>query len=214
MGEFEEAFSGVERVAESTLRSANSLVRVAKRLVASAKGGNIASIKRDQLELNGTLEALRQDVANAEDAWPFGDAEEEQYLRDGYFTELCEVAATRGLTAFAEGDRLIAHPSIVRTIPGSKQVKIDKKSTSNVRPSVLADTLLRNQRKPARFQASTLLQALHETYELVKEGKRFHLMTPGLARSWPWRRYTELSHRYPVQTATMTGQTSLETCTT
>ena len=129
MGEFEEAFGSVERVAESTLMSANDLVKVAKRLATAARGGNIAAIKREQAELHRALEALRQDVANAEDAWPFRDAEEEEYMKDGYFAELSEVSTAKGLTTFVEGDRLIAHPSIVRTTPSSRQVRIDKKGT-------------------------------------------------------------------------------------
>ena len=171
MGEFEEAFSAVERVASSTSKSATELAKLSKKLETAAKVGNIAAVKRYQTELDKMMDAVRQGVANAMDAWPFREEEEEQYLKEGYFAELCTTAATKGLRTFTEGDRLIAHPSIVRTVPNSRQVRIDKKKTSNLRPSFLADMLLKNQKKPPRFQAGSFLQALFETYELVKDGQ-------------------------------------------
>ena len=49
-------------------------------------------------------------------------------------------------------------------------MRIDRKQVSTIRPSRLTDILLANQKKPARFQASRFLEALHQVYsEITRE---------------------------------------------
>ena len=76
MSSFELAFNDTERAAASTIKSAASLGKLAKRLEKAAKEGNIAVIKRAQSELGNAVIALAQEVGNAVKAWPFQDDEE------------------------------------------------------------------------------------------------------------------------------------------
>ena len=71
MDTFEQAFSASEKAADSTLRSANGLVRQIKELQKAAKVGNIAGIKRAQERIEAGLGVLRQEVVNSAASWPF-----------------------------------------------------------------------------------------------------------------------------------------------
>lgn len=169
MGSFEQAFSEVERAAASTAKSAGDLVKLAKTLEKAAKDGNIAAIKRAQGRLEAALTALGQESANAVDSWPFQEKEEEDYLKNDYTAELRAVAAQKGLNIYERDGSLIAHPAIVRILPGSRAVRIDRKQVSTLRPSRLAETLSQNQHKPPRFHPDRFLRALYDAYLLVTD---------------------------------------------
>ena len=170
MDSFEQAFSDTERAAASTQKSAAALARRAKRLENAAKQGSIAVIKRELGALNSDLDVLRQEVANAVKTWPFQDEEEEQYLSEQYAAELRQAAEALGLAIHERDGQLISHPSIVRVLPRDRAVRIDRKQTSNIRPSHLVDLLLANQKKPARYPSARFLEALYNVYsDIVKE---------------------------------------------
>ncbi len=169
MGSFEQAFSDVERAAASTAKSAADLGKLAKALEKAAKDGNIAAIKRAQARLDNALNALRQETANAVAAWPLQEAEEEAYLRDGYAAELRSIADGKGLNIYEQDGRLISSPSVLQVLPGSRAVRIDRKQVSNIRPSHLAEVLIKNQKTPPRFQSGRFLESLYDTYKLVIE---------------------------------------------
>ena len=167
---FEQAFSDTERAAISTQESATALVNLAKQLQKAAKEGNITAIKRLQDRFNSDLDVLRQEVANAVKTWPFKDEEEEKYLSGEYTEELRSAAEEKGLAVHERDGRLISHPSIVRVLPRDRAVRIDRKQTSNIRPSHLVDLLLANQKKPARYPSARFLEALYNVYsDIVKE---------------------------------------------
>jgi hypothetical protein len=165
MPTFEQGFADAEKAADSTIKSAADLARLAKALQKAAKEGNIAAIKREASRLDDALGSLRQEVANAIETWPFHDEEEEEYLREHYAAELRDVAAEKGLEIYERDGVLISHPSIVRILPGSRAVRIDKKQVSALRPSHLAGTLANNQKKPRRFRSEAFLEALYKAYQ-------------------------------------------------
>ncbi len=169
MGSFEQAFSGVERAAASTAKSAADLGKLARALEKAAKEGNIAAIKREQGRLDAALNALRQETANAIEAWPYEESEEEGYLRDCYADELRSVAEEEGLRVFEQDGRLISSPSVLQVLPGPRAVRIDRKQVSAIRPSHLAGILIKNQKTPPRFQSARFLESLYNTYKLVIE---------------------------------------------
>lgn len=170
MDSFEQAFSDTERAAKSTLDSAGELIRLAKQLQKASREGNLAAMKRVQGRLDDAMGSLGQTVTNAVQAWPFRDGEEEQYLRDGYSAELRRIASEQGLDMHERDDRLISHPSVVRILPGERAVRIDKKKVSSIRPSHLADVLLKNQEKPGRYQSGAFLESLYAVYsDIVRE---------------------------------------------
>ena len=108
MAGFEQAFGDMERAAASTAKSAADLTKLAKALEKAAKDGNIAAAKRAQASMNEALNALRQEVANSVESWPFGDDDEQQYLNEGYAQELRAVAAEKGLEIYERDGRMIA----------------------------------------------------------------------------------------------------------
>ncbi len=170
MDSFEQAFSDTERAAKSTLDSAGELIRLAKQLQKASREGNLAAMKRVQGRLDDAMGSLGQTVTNAVQAWPFREGEEEQYLRDGYSSELRRIASEQGLDMHERDDRLISHPSVVRILPGERAVRIDKKKVSSIRPSHLADVLLKNQEKPGRYQSGAFLESLYAVYsDIVRE---------------------------------------------
>lgn len=169
MGTFEQAFSDVERAAVSTAKSAAELGRLAKALEKAAKEGNITTMKRAQIRLDQALNALRQETANAVRAWPLQEADEEAYLRDGYAAELRSVAAGKGLNIYERDGRLISSPSVLQVLPGPRAVQIDRKRESGIRPSRLAEVLIKNQTAPPRFPSGRFLESLYDTYMLVIE---------------------------------------------
>lgn len=170
MDTFEQAFSDTERAAISTQASATALVRLTRQLQKAAKEGNIAAVKRLQVRLNSDLDVLRQEVANVVVTWPFNEQEEEQYLNERYTEELRSAAEEKGLALHERDGQLVSHPSIVRVLPRDRAVRIDRKQTSNIRPSHLVDLLLANQKKPARYPSSRFLESLYNVYsDIVKE---------------------------------------------
>ena len=167
MVSFEQAFSDMEKAAASTAKSANDLTKLARALEKAAKDGNIAAAKRAQQGMSDALNALRQEVANSVEAWPFGEDEEQQYLNEGYSQELRSVAAQKGLDIYERDGRMIAHPSIVRVLPGLRAVRIDNKRVSAIRPTRLTDILMENQKRPPRFLASRFLESLYQVYSEI-----------------------------------------------
>ena len=183
---FEQAFSDTEKAASSTIKSATDLANLAKQLQKAAKEGNIAAIKRTASRLDDALGSLRQEVGNAVDTWPFKDEEETAYLREHYTNELCSVAAEKGLDIHERDGTLISHPSIVRILPDSRAVRIDKKQVTNLRPSRLTQILLDNQKKGAKFRPEPFLESLYNIYRLIIGGPRSeHLFRDNLGTVVP-----------------------------
>lgn len=171
MTSFEQAFSDTECAAEAARKSAAKVVSQAKALVKAAQGGNIAGIKRGQQKLEEALSALRQEVANTSTCWPFKDEEEEKRrFKEGYIVELRSAAAEKRLDIYERDGNLISYPSILRLLPTECAVRVDRKKVSTVRPSYLADLLLKNQKKSSGFPPQRFLEALYFVYsDIVKD---------------------------------------------
>ena len=167
MSGFEQGFADAERAAALTAKSALDVAKSARQLEKAAKTGSINALRKAQADLDAALGILRQEVANAGSAWPFRPEEEEVYLKDHYAAELKEVAANQGLQIFERDERLIAHPSILRVLPTTRDtraVQLDKKQISTIRPSYLATLLVANQKKPARFNTGNFLNSIYAAY--------------------------------------------------
>ena len=160
----EQAFSDTEKAAESALKAAKGLGTQARALERAAKSGNIAAIKREQSKLAEALSSLQQEVQNAASSWPFTDEQVEQYLSERYIDEFQNAAAGVGLKVYERDGNLISYPSIVRVLPREKAVMVDRKKNSAVRPSHLAELLLKNQTKTSGFSSSRFLESLYTVY--------------------------------------------------
>ena len=166
MTNFELAFSETEKAANSTVKSASELAKLAVVLRNAAKKGDISAIKKTTSRLKSVFCSLGQEVKNTVETWPFKDDGEVEYLREHYATELCDAAVKKGLKLYERDGALISHPSIVEIFPESQAVKIDRKKISTLRPSYLTDILINNQKKPHRFRSDRFLEALYSTYKL------------------------------------------------
>ncbi len=167
MDSFEQAFSDTEKAADSALKSASDLTKQVKALQKAAKDGNITAIKKSCQNLDSVLALLRQEVANAVRTWPYTDEEEVVYLENGYLAELRQATKEKGLDTYEQDERLISPPSVVRVLSGVRAVRVDRKKISTLRPSHLAEMLVKNSKKPPRFKADYFLESLYKAYSLV-----------------------------------------------
>lgn len=177
MSGFEKGFADTERAATSTAKSAADVVKFARQLERAAKTGSINAVRKAQSDLNAALATLRQEVANATEAWPFRPEEEEKYLKDHFAAELRNVAESQGLHMYERDERLIAYPSILRVLPSNLAVRIDRKQTSTIRPSYLAGILAANQNKPARFNTNNFLSSVYSAYNKLIRNRTSHSLT-------------------------------------
>ena len=198
MTTFEQAFSDTERAADSALKSAGVVNRHARALMRAAKSGNIAAVKRAQSDLDEAMKALRQEVDNANSVWPFREDEEERYLQDGYADELIAAAHDAGLDIYKQDAALISYPSIVRIRAGDRAVHIDRKLERGIRPSHLAETLLKNQRKRSGFSPARFLESLYAVYsDIVSESESNNGMISASGRVVPLARIYRLLTALP-----------------
>lgn len=183
MEDFEQAFSNTEKAANSALKSEAELAKQIRALQKAAKEGNINAIKRSSANINTALGALRQEVANAVEVWPYTDDQELAYLGNGYLAELRRAIKEKGLDTYEQDGRLISPPSVVQVLPGDRAVRIDKKKVSTLRPPRLAEMLVKNSKKPPRFRADRFLESLHKAYLLVLGDQSSKQLT--ISRSGP-----------------------------
>ena len=153
MGTFEEGFAEVERAASSVdaaLRGANG---TARRLGKAAQDGNIGAIRRETERLLNELTAVRQAIGNADGAWPFEPDDERVYLEQRYTDE----AGKQALNVFVVDGRVVAHPSILSTLPGDRAVRVNRQKSQAIRPKMVVARLKSLQSKPPRFNTQQFL---------------------------------------------------------
>lgn len=166
---FERGFADVERAAAGALKAAQGLVNLTKAVEKAAKAGDLTAIERATDRLDGSLAAVRQEVANAKSAWPMPADEVERYLTSGYGDELLEAARTVGLSMSERDGRYVAFPSIVRILPGDRAIRVDKKRVTGIRPSRVAATLKAEQTKRPKFPVERFLESVYRAYRLVAQ---------------------------------------------
>ena len=164
MPTFEDGFAASETAADSVLNALNEATRIARQLRKASQDGNIAAVRRLSERLDPAVNLIRQEVANAATAWPFTAEEERQYLEEGYSSELQAQAEKLGVQMFERDGRLIAHPLMVRVLPGDRAVRVDRRQSSNIRPSKLLADLEKLQTRPSRFRPQQFLDSLYQAY--------------------------------------------------
>ena len=164
MPTFEEGFAAAENAADSMLKALGDVATLARQLRRAAQDGNIAAIRRASERLDTGVNLIRQEAANAANSWPFTEEAEREYLEEQYAEELKGAAQNKGLQVFDRDGRLIAHPSVVRVMPGRRTLQINRKTTSSIRPSKIVGVLEGLQEKPPRFSPHQFLESLYEAY--------------------------------------------------
>jgi len=196
VSDLEQAFDDVEQAAASALESAAGLVKQARSLQKAAREGNVARMKRARTDLDASLSGLMQAVAVAVESWTFSDEQEERYLEERYAGELSAVAARKGLEIHERDGRLISHPSIVRLLPRDRAVRMDGRKVSAIRPSYLADLLLKNQKKSSRHRSDAFLESLYAVYTDIVQGESSGRLMPD-----DWQRVVPLARIYRLLTS-------------
>ena len=164
MQTFEGGFAAAEKAADSVLKALGDVSKLARQMRKAAQDGNIAAVRRHSKQLQDDLNLVRQAVANAADAWPFTLESEREYLQEQYAEELKEEGRKKGLQVFDRDGRLIAHPSVVRVMPGDRAVRIDRRQMSTIRPSKVVEVLGNLQKRPPRFNPQQFLESLYQAY--------------------------------------------------
>ena len=88
-------------------------------------------------------------------------------LANHFAAELVEVAGKRGLQIHQRDEQLIAHPSILRVLPGSRAIRIDRKPVPTIRPSYLAGVLAANQNRVVRVNTRAFIESLYQAYSIL-----------------------------------------------
>ena len=169
MTTFEQGFAEAERAANLVFDALARSTRQAQQLRKAAQDGNIAAMRRSTQQLQDCLNLVRHEVANAADAWPFAAEEEQAYLQNQYEDELIDEAEKKNLQIFERDGRLIAHPSIIRVMPGDRAVQINRRRTTTIRPTRIVSALEDLQRRPPRFRAQAFLESLYDAYVELSE---------------------------------------------
>lgn len=164
MSTFEEGFAEAERTADAVLKALGDVSTLARQMRRAAQDGNIAAVRRTSERLQEGLNVVRQEVSNAAGAWPFTPDDERQYLQELYAGELIDEARKQGLQMFEQDSTLIAHPSVVRVLPGDRAVRINRRRTSTIRPSKVVGALEDLQKRPPRFNPQQFLESLYRVY--------------------------------------------------
>ena len=164
MSTFEEGFAAAENAADSVLNTLGDVTRLARQMRKAAQDGNIAAVRRSSERLQDSINLIRQEVGNAAEAWPFTPDNEREYLQEKYAEELKSEAGKKGLQVFDRDGRLIAHPSVVRVMPGDRAVQVNRRQMSAIRPSKVVGVLEDLQQRPPRFNPQQFLDSLYQAY--------------------------------------------------
>jgi hypothetical protein len=165
----EGALARVEREVEACSKAVASLARELKRAHAAAASGQVRELRRTLNAVQAMASDAVQRVAAAATAY---DVDESDMLASGaYAKELLAVAEASDVAMFADDDRLLCYPSIVRVLPGDVALEIDRKRARGIRPSVVVAQLAKAQRAGPRFKPGPFLASLVSAYDLVVAGQ-------------------------------------------
>jgi hypothetical protein len=165
----EGALASVERAVEASGKAVAALARELKRAHAAAAVGQVRELRRALDAGRAMADDIVERVGAAATAY---DVDDVDLLASGaYAKELLAVAEAADVAMFAEDDRLLCYPSIVRVLPGDLALEIDRKRARGIRPSVVVAQLAKAQRAGPRFKPAPFLASLIGAYDLVVAGK-------------------------------------------
>ncbi len=165
----EGALARVERAVQASSKAVASLARELKRAHAAAASGQVRELRRALDTVQAMAGDVVQQVSAAATAY---DVDEVDLLASGaYAKELLAAAEATDVAMFADDDRLLCYPSIVRVLPGDLALEIDRKRARGIRPSVVVAQLAKAQRAGPRFKPAPFLASLVGAYDLVVAGQ-------------------------------------------
>jgi hypothetical protein len=166
---FEQSFAEVEKSANAVLKAASLLSAAVKALAKAAQDGDLGKIAKQTQRMDDAVELVRQESANAHDAWPFNTEAEQAFLQEQYTAELIAAAQADGLRIEQRDNALVAYPSIVRILAGERAVRINKSKITSLRPSKLVGRLKAAQNQKPRANVQPFLESLFSAYRLISK---------------------------------------------
>jgi hypothetical protein len=164
-GTLETTLAGVEREAETALKSVGMATTQLRKARAAAKTGQLRDLRKAVAAAEALSAELAESVASLRSAF---DLDEQEYFASGeYVKELLAAADGAGVAMFEEDDRLMCYPSLVRVLPADASVEVDKVRERRIRPSVLVSLLAAAQERAPRFKPESFLDSLRGAYDLA-----------------------------------------------
>ncbi len=170
-GVMEDAFAQAEADVGTAARSVAALARELRKARSAAASGQVRELRRALDAAVQAADEVAQAVASARGGY---DVDEGELLASGdYAAELLSCATQAGVAMFAEDDRLLCYPSIVRVLPSELALEVDRRRVRGLRPSVVVAALQRAQNAGPRFKPEPFLASLLAAYdlELARQGK-------------------------------------------
>lgn len=164
MTSFEDAFAQTERAADSVVTAASVVLKAAKAMSRASRDGEVARVKKANQQLSVAAQALRQEISNAQSAWPIDPEREEALFAGSFADELIDMGKREGLTITRQDDRLLAFPFLLKVVPGRRAIQIDKKSVTAVRPSRLVRFLREHEDAKPRSSPEKFIEVLYDAY--------------------------------------------------
>jgi hypothetical protein len=166
---FEQGFAEVERSANAVLKAASLLSAAVKALAKAAQEGDLGKIAKQTQRMDDAAALVRQEVANAREAWPFNSETEQQFLLQNYTAELLAAARASGLRIEQRDNTLAAYPSIVRVLAAERAIRINKSKITALRPSRLIERLKAAQNQKPKATVQPFLESLFSAYRLISK---------------------------------------------
>ena len=121
----EDALEDVERAADGAVRAAAAVLAEAKRVKAAAATGQLRALRQSLESMSRLADQATESAREMKARWTF---DEQEYFASGAYTsEVLEVAAEEGLSAFESDDRILSYPAIVSLSASDTAVLIDKR---------------------------------------------------------------------------------------
>jgi hypothetical protein len=164
---FEAGFADAERAAIAAAKVVAILAAATRQLQRAAAEGDIFKMRKASERLSTAVESTRQEIGNAQSAWPFSPEEEERYLKESFATEVIEAAKKDGLQVQQRDEGIVVFPSILRILPTDRAVRINRARVPGIRPTRLARVLKAIQSRRPKATTEHFLEVLQRTYRLL-----------------------------------------------
>jgi hypothetical protein len=164
---FEAGFADAERAAAAAAKVVATLAAATRQIHRAAVEGDLSKMRKASERLSTALESTRQEVGNAQSAWPFSPEEEERYLKESFAAEVIEAAKKDGLQVQQRDEGIVVFPSIVRILPTDRAVRINRARVPGIRPSRIARVLKTIQSRRPKATTEHFLEVLQRTYRLL-----------------------------------------------
>jgi len=164
-GDLEGALARLDELTQEAKRASAQLAKAVAAVEKQAKHGDLASLRDARAKLAEAGRVAQTAAARCADAWPWpAEADEERYLADGYGAELAAAAEARGMRCYPYDGGWSAFPVLLRTDPRGRTLRIDRKKSKSLRPSVVVDQIAAARRAKPRQSPERFIEILYAGY--------------------------------------------------